>query len=550
MKILVADKLSQAGLDWLEAQGDVELTVETGLSPRRLGEIVGGFDGMIIRSGVKVTDETLRRPGRLKVIARAGVGVDNVDVELATKMGIVVMNTPDGNTLSTAELSIALMLALSRCLASANQSLRSGKWDRKAYQGTQLADKTLGVIGMGRIGQAVARRAVALKMRVVGFDPFFAGEVAPGIEMTGSPEELYRRSDYITVHVPASSETLGMIGAEQLAMMKPTVRLVNAARGGIIDEKALLDALDTGKIAGAALDVYTSEPPESDVQKKLIAHPNVLAVPHLGASTVEAQEQVALQAAGQMVEFLRGGEVRNALNAPGFAEALPPLVRAYGELAQRMAILLASIASGGLKKIEIVYRGSIAKMNLTPITTSALVGLLANHVDQPVNVINAPLIASERGLEVSQVTVDSLREFKHLVEIRLSTSEGTRWAAGTLLNESFGRIVSVDGFRMELKPDGHVLFIFNDDMPGVVGCLGTILGESGINIADMMISRKKTTQKAMMGLSLDSRPDESVLDRIRDLQFVNDALCLYFPPLSEGGDEEGTSESFDVPEGS
>ncbi|HOF19056.1 MAG TPA: hydroxyacid dehydrogenase, partial [Phycisphaerae bacterium] len=327
IKMLVADKLSKVGIEWLEAQDDVEVTVKAGLPPEELAKIVGEYDGMIIRSGVKVTADVLASPGRLKGIARAGVGVDNVDVPVATAKGIIVMNTPGGNMLATAELTMTLMLALSRKISPANASLKAGKWDRKSFEGTQLSGKTLGVVGMGRIGKAVASRAAAFEMRVLGFDPFFAGGEGMNVEMVKDINELCKRADYITVHVPKSAETLGMIGAEQFAVMKPTCRLLNAARGGIIDPKALLDALNAGKVAGAALDVWTKEPPESEAEKALIQHEKVLGVPHLGASTEEAQEQVALEAAQQLVEALRGGEVRNAVNAPGFDKALPASVR-------------------------------------------------------------------------------------------------------------------------------------------------------------------------------------------------------------------------------
>ncbi len=317
IRVLIADKLSSVGLDWLKKQSDVEIDIKPGLPPAELAKIVGGYDGMIIRSGVKVTAEVLAHPGRLRAVARAGVGVDNVDVPAATAKGVYVMNTPDGNTVSTAELALTLMMALSRKIAPANASLLSGKWDRKSFEGTQLGGKTLGVVGLGRIGRALAKRCAGLEMHVLGFDPFLpAGAAVPGVDILTDLGELCRRSDYISVHTPKSPETLGMIGAAQFAVMKPSVRLINAARGGIIDEAELLKALNEGRAAGAGIDVYMKEPPESEVEKALIAHPKVLAVPHLGASTEEAQEQVALEAAEIVVELLRGGKVRNAVNKP------------------------------------------------------------------------------------------------------------------------------------------------------------------------------------------------------------------------------------------
>jgi len=529
MNVLIADKLSKVGIDWLESQADVEVGIKPGLPPEELAGIVGDYDGMIIRSGVKVTAEVLANPGRLRCIARAGVGVDNVDVPLATQKGVIVMNTPGGNTLSTAELTLALMLGLSRKIAPANASLRAGEWNRKAYQGTQLAGKTLGIVGLGRIGMAVARRAAALEMRLLGFDPFFAGAPDASVDIVKDLGELCKRADYITVHVPKSPETLGMIGREQFALMKPTVRLINTARGGIIDPEALLEALEAGKIAGAALDVWTREPPETEAEKSLIRHPNVLAVPHLGASTEEAQDQVALDAARQLVEALRGGQVRNAINAPGFDKAIPEELRPYSELAARMGTILVSITPGAPRKVEVVYRGRIADMNVAPITTHLLVGLLQPHMEQNVNVINAPVLADQRGFEVQQVTSLKVKEFTNLMEVTIHTDQMKRTAVGTIFGNRFPRVISIDGFRMELKPEGHVLIIANDDKPGVVGKYGSILGANNINIADMTFARKLKPPKAVVGISLDSEPSKAVLDEIRAQEFVESVYYLRLP---------------------
>ena len=532
MKILIADKLSPVGVDWLKEQKDVEVEIKPGLSPEELAKVVPDFDGMIVRSGVQVTAEVLAEPGKLRGIARAGVGVDNIDVPTATAKGIIVMNTPGGNTLSTAELAITLMLALSRKIAPANASLRSGEWNRKAFQGTQLAGKTLGIVGMGRIGQAVAKRANGLEMRVLGCDPFFAG---PGddinVEMVKDINELCKRADYITVHTPKSPETIGMISTEQFEVMKPTARLINAARGGIIDPAALLAALEAGKIAGAALDVYTTEPPTSEAEKALTKHPNVLAVPHLGASTEEAQEQVALEAAEQLLEALRGGEVRNAINAPGFDKALPPMLRPYTELAARMGTILAGITPGAINKLEVVYRGSIADMNVAPITAHLQVGLLAPHMDQPVNVISAPVLAQQRGVEVEQITSAKIKEFSNLMEVTVYTDQMKRTVVGAIFGNRFPRIIAIDGYRMELQPEGDVVIIFNDDKPGVVGQYGTVFGNNKINIADMTFSRKKRSGQAVVGINLDQPPADSVMDEIRSLEFVSAAYYLNLPEL-------------------
>jgi len=541
MKILIADKLSPVGVDWLKQQEGVEVEVNPGPPPAELAKIVGEYDGMIIRSGVKVTSEVLADPGNLRCIARAGVGVDNVDVPTATSKGIMVMNTPGGNTLSTAELTLALMLGLSRKIAPANASLRSGKWDRKAYQGTQLADKTLGVIGLGRVGRAVAKRAVALEMRVLGFDPYLSQPGLGGeLELVRDLDELCRRSDYITVHVPKSPETMGLIGPEQFAVMKPEVRLINAARGGIIDPQALLEALEAGKVAGAALDVYTSEPPETEAEKKLIQHPNVLAVPHLGASTEEAQEQVALEAAQQLVDALRGRAVRNALNAPGFEGALPAMLRPYTELASRMGQILSAITPGAVERVEATYRGAISELNVQPVTTYLLVGLLRPFLDQPVNVINAPVLARERGIEVRQVTSEKVRNFANVLEVTVQTERRRRTCSGTIFGNRYPRVIEIDGFRMELKPEGHVVILVNEDQPGVVGQYGSIFGANKINIADMAFSRKRTDKGMMatVGINLDQAPSDSLMDEIRGIDFVEEAYCFELPELPAEEREE------------
>lgn len=539
MKVLIADKLSKVGIDWLEQQDDVEVTSKPGLAPEELAKIIGGYDGMIIRSGAKVTEEVLENPGDLKVIARAGVGVDNIDVPVATGKGVIVMNTPGGNTVSTAELALTLMMALSRKIAPANASLRAGEWNRKAYQGTQLAGKTLGVIGMGRIGQTVASRAAAMEMRVLGYDPFFVGkETIDNVEMVKDLAELCKRADYITVHVPKSPETLGMIGREQLAMMKPSVRLVNAARGGIIDSEALLEALNEEKVAGAAVDVYLKEPPDSEAEKGLIQNPNVLAVPHLGASTEEAQEQVALDAAKQLVEAVRGGEVRNAINAPGFGKAMPDILRPFTELASRIGTILAGITPGAINKVEVLYRGKIADMNVTPITTYLLKGLISPHMDQPVNVINAPVLARQRGVEVEQITSAKVKAFSNLMEVTVHTDQMKRTAAGTIFGNRFPRVISIDGYPMELKPEGNIVILVNDDKPGMVGRYGSLFGDSGINIADMTLSRKQRLGMAMVGISLDQQPGDEIMKKVRKLEFVESAHCLTLPELPPDEQEE------------
>ncbi len=531
IKILVADKLSPVGVKWLEEQDDVEVTVQPGMEKDELIKQLQQHDGMIIRSGVKATANVLAEPGRLKGIARAGVGVDNIDVPTATAKGIIVMNTPGGNTVSTAELAMTLMMALSRKVSPANASLKAGEWNRKAYQGTQLAGKTLGVIGMGRIGQTVASRAVAMEMRVIGYDPFFAGKELPGVEMVKDLNELCKRADYISLHVPKSSDTLGMIGPEQFEVMKPNCRLINAARGGIIDPKALLKALKEEKVAGAAIDVWTSEPPTDEAELELIQHPNVLAVPHLGASTEEAQEQVALEAAESLVEALRGGPARTALNAPGLAATIPESLRTYTELSWRIGAVLSSITPGALQKVEAIYRGSLAETSASALTTYLLMGLLQKHMDAPVNLVNAPVLAEERGVEIEQITSAKVKEFAHMMEVRITTDQMTRAAKGTIFGNRFPRLIEIDGYRMEIKPEGNVMIVFTTDQPGVVGKCGHLLGEAGINIADMTFCRKKEPNTALISMNLDSAPADGLLDEMRKQDFVASAHYMELPVL-------------------
>jgi len=535
VKVLIADKLSSVGVDWLRDQKDVQVEIKPGLPPEELAKIVGEYDGMIIRSGVKVTSEVLAEPGNLRCIARAGVGVDNVDVPVATAKGIIVMNTPGGNTVSTAELTWALMLAMSRNVVPANVSLRGGAWDRKKFQGTQLAGKTLGIVGMGRVGTAVAKRALAMEMRVVAYDPYFAGESPEGsFELVESLEDLCGRSDYVTVHVTKSAETMGMIGSEQIAAMKDGVRLVNSARGGIIDPAALLEGLNSGKVAAAAIDVWTQEPPESEVEKQLIAHEKVLAVPHLGASTEEAQELVAMDAAQQLVEALRGGQIRNAVNAPGFDRALSPLMRRYAVLAQRMGTILASITPGAIRHVRVVYRGDVSNENVSVLTTYLTLGLISAHMETA-NIINAPVLAKERGLEVEVSTAADARDFSSLIEAEIRTPQAARSVVGTVFADRYPRIVALDGYRMEMRPEGPLAVLFTDDKPGVIGRVGSAFGAAGINIAQMTFGRNRSTQKSVFGINLDGAAPPQILEDLRGMDFVDAAYLLALPTLAENG---------------
>jgi D-3-phosphoglycerate dehydrogenase len=510
--VLVTDKLAQEGIDLLNSSGGVKAVVRTGISEDELTQIIGEHDGLIIRSGTKVTAKVLANAGKLKAIARAGVGVDNIDIPdpEATRKGILVMNTPGGNTLSAAEHTMALMLAMSRNVVPACNSLKSGAWDRKKYMGNQLNSKVLGIIGLGRIGMAVAKMAKGFNMKILGYDPLAAPANAEklGIEVTDELETIFKEADYISVHVPKNKQTLNMIDAEQIAMMKPTVRLVNCARGGIINEDAVYNALAEGAIAGAALDVYPKEPPENT---RFTEFEDCLVTPHLGASTEEAQIEVAVEAAANLVDAIAGGPVRNALNAPSTTGAVPAIVNRYGELARRIGTLVSTIAVGRIKDVEVQYRGSIAEMAVEPVTLGFAIGLLERHFDMPLNMVNVAVLAKERGI--------SIDETKNIEAKDLAM---TRTVTGSVFGQTLLRIIEIDGFNVEMTPQGAVLVIFNDDKPGVIGSVGTVCGRHNINICTMGVGQKLEEQKAILAVSLDKEPDAKAVEEISKLDFVNE----------------------------
>ncbi|MGD0551641.1 MAG: phosphoglycerate dehydrogenase [Sedimentisphaerales bacterium] len=521
IKVLITDKLAQEGINLLKAMSDVEVTVKTGISEDELASIIGGYDGLIIRSATKVTAKVLANPGRFKAVARAGVGIDNVDVKEATRKGVLVMNTPGGNTLSAAEHTMALMLAMSRHVVPACNSLKGGAWDRKQYEGNQLNNKTLGVIGLGRIGMAVAKMARGFDMKILGYDPLAvpAGADQLGIEITDKLERIYKEADYITVHVPKNEQTLNMINTEQFKMMKPTVRLVNCSRGGIINEDALYTALAEKRIAGAALDVFPKEPPENTRFKEFA---NCLVTPHLGASTEEAQIEVAVEAAQILVNALRGDSIRNAINAPSTAGAVPPLVLKYAELARRIGVVLSTLAPGQIKQVQVEYRGAIAEMPLQAVTLNFAIGLLQKHFEMPLNLVNTPVLAKERGISIDETKNPTPKDVASSFSAKVVTDKITRTITGSVFGEKLLRIIEIDGFNAEITPQGAVLIIFNEDRPGVIGHLGTVLGKHKINIATMGVGQKLDQQKAVLAVSLDKTPDEDTINDLRKLDFVNE----------------------------
>jgi D-3-phosphoglycerate dehydrogenase len=525
IKILITDKLAKEGIDLLKAMDGVEPVVKTGISEDDLASIIGEYDGLIIRSATKVTAKVLEKPGKLRGIARAGVGIDNVDVPTATRKGILVMNTPGGNTLSAAEHTMALMLTMSRNVVPACNSLKAGTWDKKSYTGNQLNNKTIGIIGLGRIGMAVAKMASGFNMKILGYDPLATPPDVEkyGIEMTESLEKIFKEADFISLHVPRNEQTLNMIGQAQLKMMKPTTRIVNCARGGIINEDALYDALEKKTIAAAALDVFAEEPPKNKRFEKLA---NCLVTPHLGASTEEAQIEVAVEAAQILVDALKGGPIKNALNAPSTGGTVPPVVNTYATLAKRIGTLMSSIAGGQIKKIEVQYRGSIAEYDVAIITTSFQIGLLQPYFEDTINMVNVPVLAKERGISIDVTKNIEAKNVASGFGTKVTTTKGTNTITGTVFSDKIMRIIEINGFDVEMTPSDTVMIIFNDDKPGVIGAVGTVLGKHGINIQTMGVGQKAAEKKAILAVSIDARPDEKTIKEISDLDFVNDVyLC-------------------------
>jgi len=521
IKVLITDKLAQEGIDILNSIDGVEAVVKTGISEDELAKIIGEHDGLIIRSGTKVTAKVLENPGKLKGIARAGVGVDNIDIPEATRKGIIVMNTPGGNTLSAAEHTMALILSMSRNVVPACTSLKGGAWDRKKYMGNQLNGKVLGLIGLGRIGMAVAKMAQGFNMKILGYDPFAAPTDAEksGVEVTEELEKIFREADYISLHVPRNEQTSNMISAEQIEMMKPTARIVNCARGGIINEDDLYDALSKKRIAGAALDVFPKEPPENT---RFSESENCVVTPHLGASTEEAQIEVAVEAAQILVDAIKGGPIRNALNAPSTAGSVPPIVSQYAELARRIGTLISTIGAGQIKEVQVQYRGSIAEMDVEPVTLSFAIGLLQKHFEMPLNMVNTPVLAKERGISIDEMKNTEVKDVAASFTAKVVTNKVTRTVTGSVFGGSLLRIIEIDGFKIEVTPQGAVLVIFNDDKPGVIGAVGTVCGKHNINICTMGVGQKAEEQKAVLAVSLDKVPDDKAIEELGKLDFVNE----------------------------
>lgn len=531
-KVIVLDTLAQEGLDLLAAAKGIEYEVRTGLKGDALRSALAEFDGAICRSGVKITADALEGNHRLKAIVRAGVGTDNIDSKAATRLGIVVMNTPAGNTLSTAEHTVAMMLALSRNIAPAYQSLVEGKWDRNKYMGAQLASKTLGIIGLGRIGQAVGSRAKALQMRVLGFDPFLSSEriAELGFEPVPSVAEMLPLVDYLTVHTPLTDETRHLVGRPQLDLLKPGVRLINCARGGIYDEEALVEGLKSGKIAGVALDVFVSEP---CTNSPLFGMNGVLATPHLGASTEEAQAQVAIEGVGLLVDYLTTGSIRHAVNmTPLDAKTLAEL-RSFLDVGYRLGLLLAQMDTAGIKRCTLQYRGEVAGKNTKLITASFAAGLLAHALEEEINIVNAEVLLRERGIELVEQRRADMGAFSSVVTAEIETDARSHTAAGAVFGVDMLRLVQLEDFRLDAYLDGVLMVFTHQDVPGIVGAVGTIFGKHKINIAQMAVGRETKGGEAIGVLNLDQAPSQSALDEVRAHPAIKSAFVIKLPPAGE-----------------
>jgi len=526
-RVLIADKLSPAAVEIFRSRG-IEADVKTGLAPAELRAIIGGYDGLAVRSATKVTAELLAEAKRLRVVGRAGIGVDNIDVKAATARGVVVMNTPHGNAITTAEHAIALIFALARQIPEASASTKAGKWEKNRFMGTELFGKTLGVIGCGNIGSIVADRAIGLKMKVIAYDPFLsdARALELGVEKVDLPE-LFARADIITLHTPLTEATRNLIDARAIARMKKGVRIINCARGGLIVEEDLAAALRSGHVAGAALDVFETEPATDN---PLFSFENVVCTPHLGASTTEAQENVALQIAEQMSDFLLTGAVANAINMPSVSAEEAPRLAPYMALCRNLGAFAGQLSvarDGGFRKVTIEYEGQAAALNHKPLTAAALSGLLGPLMEG-VNMVNAPVAARERGIEVAETVHDRPSEYQTLVRISVTTDRDTRGVAGTLFAGHRPRIVEIKGIPVEADFAHHMLYVTNKDQPGFIGRFGAVLAEAGINIATLHLGRAEKGGDAICLVSVDEPVPESVLAAVRALPLVVQATPLGF----------------------
>lgn len=525
-KVLVSDKLSPTAVEVFKTNGvEVDYLPDVGKDKEKLLEIIGQYDGLAIRSATKVTEKVIAAADNLKVIGRAGIGVDNVDIPAATAKGIIVMNTPFGNSITTAEHAITMMMALARQIPEADASTRASKWEKSRFMGVEVTNKVLGLIGAGNIGSIVANRAQGLQMKVIAYDPFLTPERAVdlGVEKV-ELDDLLARADFITIHTPLIDSTRNIISAEAIAKTKKGVRIINCARGGLVDEVALAEGLKSGHVAGAALDVFAEEPAKDN---PLFDLPNVICTPHLGASTTEAQENVAVQVAEQLSAYLVSGEITNALNFPSISAEEAPKLTPFVKLAEILGTFAGQLTESGIKGIRITYEGDVAQLNTKPMTAAALMGVLKPLLGD-VNMVSAPILAKDRGIELETVIREEQATYDTLIDLTVITERQERSVSGTLFAGAHPRIVSVKGITLDAEPTGHMLYITNEDKPGFIGRLGTLLGELRVNIANFNLGRVKEGGDAIALLSIDSALREDELKRIVALEGVKQAKGLTF----------------------
>jgi D-3-phosphoglycerate dehydrogenase len=512
-KILISDSLAEQGVAVLEQAPGIEVLNRPGISPDELLELIRDVDGLVIRSNTKVSAEVLEAGKNLRIVGRAGIGVDNIDVPAATQRGIVVVNTPEGNNITTAEHAIALIVSLARHIPQATASMKTGKWEKKKFQGMELFDRTLGVLGAGNIGRYVVSRAKGLGMKVIVHDPYLTAEAAARLEVERVDlDEMMRRSDIVTVHVPKTKETTGIIGREAFAKAKPGLLVINAARGGIVCEEALLEALESGQVAGAGLDVFVKEPPDAD--SPLVNHPNVICTPHLGASTEQAQINVAITVAEQLRDYLLTGEVRNSINVPTVAREQMAEIEPYLVLGEKLGSFQGQLAKGRVDVVEVEYSGEIAELKVAPITIAVLKGILGS-VRESVNLVNAAHVAQELGIKVIESKVARSTDFASAVTVKVK-GVVERLVAGAVFHGQQPRIVRIDDFMLEAIPEGCTLLLHNHDQSGVVGHVGQVLGNAGINISRMQLALLESRKEACMLVNVDQHPGEEVLRALRD----------------------------------
>jgi D-3-phosphoglycerate dehydrogenase len=526
MKVLVSDNLGEAGIKMFQDEEGIDVDVKTGLLPEELKSIISDYDGLVIRSATKVTEDLLNAATKLKVVGRAGIGLDNVDIPAATKRGVIVMNTPGGNVITTAEHAIAMILSLSRNIPEGTASLKAGRWDKKKLQGREIYNKVLGVVGFGKIGSIVADRARGLKMQVIVYDPFVTPEL---IEKAGfesvSIEELYKRSDYITVHVPKLKNTIGFINKDAFDQMKDGVMIVNCARGGIVDEDDLYDAMHSGKVAGAALDVFENEPP-GVCQLFELSH--LICTPHLGASTQEAQTKVAVDVAGQIIDYLKNGTVLNAVNVPSVTGDILKKLNPLLTLGNQMGSLQAQLSNGAVKEVVIEYAGDFKGLDLSPVSIAVLRGLLTHMVKDDVNFVNAQVLAKERGIKVTEATSDDSGEYINLITVKVETTEMINTVTGTIFGKNELRIVKINNFRLELIPNGHISLIYNFDKPGAIGSFAMLLGKNNINIDQMQVGQEEGGELNIIFLKTNVSLPSHVIEEMHQLELVKTVTPLEF----------------------